>query len=152
MSHPPHFTASRAADADALRKDTAAGASVPLKPEQRASTAGCVHTGCCCRVSGVRWVLDTGFVVVGSFFTSGERSREEDCLTYLDHSCRTALQHRVKFVRTLTSQKEIMAKRNFKHAQGKNNKTPTDIHSNGEKKMVTVFQVFHNILESQTQK
>lgn len=89
---------------------------------------------CYCRVSGVNWVLCTGFVVVGSFFTSGERSRKGDCLTCLDHSCRTALQRRVKFVRTLTSQKEIMAKRNFKHVQGKNNKTPTDIHSNGEKK------------------
>lgn len=73
-------------------------------------------------------------------------------MTYLDHSCRTALQHRVKFVRTLTSQEEIMAKRNFRHVQGKNNKTPTDIHSNGEKKMDAVFQILQNILESHTQK
>lgn len=100
----------------------------------------------------MHWVPRTGFVVVGSFFTSGEGSREEDCLTYLDHSCRTALQRRVKFVRTLTSQEEIMAKRNFRHVQGKNNKTPTDIHSNGEKKMDAVFQIFQNILESHTPK
>lgn len=45
-----------------------------------------------------------------------------------------------------------MAKRNFKQVQGKNNKTPTDIHSDGEKKMDSVFQVFQNILESHTQK
>lgn len=69
-------------------------------------------------------VLRTGFVIVGSLFTSGEGTREEDCLTYLVHSCRTALQRRVKFVRTLTSQKEIMSKRNFKHGQERNNKKP----------------------------
>lgn len=70
-------------------------------------------------------VLRTRFVVVGSFFSSGEGTREEDCFTYLVHSCRTALQHRVKFVRTLTSQKEIMAKRNFKYGQEKKiTKTP----------------------------
>lgn len=149
MSHPPHVTANRAADAGALRKDTSAGASGPLKPYQQQAVCTLV---CYCRVSGVHWVLHTGLVVVGSFFTSGERSREEDCLTYLDHSCRTALQHRVKFVRTLTSQEEAMAKRNFKQVQGKNNKTPTDIHSDGEKKMDSVFQVFQNILESHTQK
>jgi len=58
-------------------------------------------------------------------FTSGEGTREEDCLTYLAHSCRTALQHRVKFVRTLTSLKGIMAKRDLKHGQGKKkDKTP----------------------------
>lgn len=87
----------------------------------------------------MRWVLCTGFVVVGSLFTSGKGTREKDFLTYLVHLCRTALQHRVKFVRTLTSQKEIMAKRNFKHEQERNNKNSTDIHSNGEEKNQTFF-------------
>lgn len=48
-------------------------------------------------------VLRTRFVDAGSFLTSGEGIREEDCLTYLVHPYRTALQHRVKFVRTLKS-------------------------------------------------
>lgn len=152
MSHPRRFTANRTADADALRKDTSEehqNIQNHVSAQQQRATCTLV---CYCRVSCVQQVLHAEFVFVGSFFTRGEGTRKEDCLTYRVHSCRTALQHRVKFVRTLTSQKETAAKRNFKHGQEKNNTNPTDTHSNGEKKRYIIFQIFQVILGSDTQK
>lgn len=82
----------------------------------------------------MHWVLRTRFVVARSFLTSEEGTREEDCLTYLVHPCRTALQRRVKFVRTLRSHTKKLWPKEILNMDQKKNKRPTDTHSNGEKK------------------